>query len=495
MLIQRLGNDRVAEEPDAVAKIIAACARLPLALSIAAARAQQTGFPLAALAAELGEAGRRLSALDAGDPVSDVRAVFSWSYATLAEPAARLFRLLGLHSGPDLSTAAAAALAGMPAPAVRGLLTELVRASLLLEHVPGRYTQHDLLRAYATDLTHTHDTDQARHDALSRLLDHYTHTACAANRLLYPTLEPIVIPLGPPAEGSDPEPLADHQSAMAWFGAEHANLLAAVGRTAQAGRDTHTWQLAWGLDTFQYRQWHRHDHALVWRAAVAAAERLGNLTAQAYAHRRLSEAHRKLGLPAEADTAAGEALRLFTDAGDEFGQASVHLDLSMLAEQQGDPERALDHAQQALAMARSVGHQRQQARALNTVGWFHAQLGEPTSALAFCEEALAINLRVGDRESTAMTLDSIGYAHRDLGDHARAVDSYERAIAIHRELGFAVPTAEALIELGDTHQAAGRPDAARAEWTRALQIFVELDHPSAGQLREKLRTHHRGAPS
>ena len=75
------------------------------------------------------------------------------------------------------------------------------------------------------------------------------------------------------------------------------------------------------------------------------------------------------------------------------------------------------------------------------------------------------------------------------------MDSYERAIAIHRELGFAVPTAEALIELGDTHQAAGRPDAARAEWTRALQIFVELDHPSAGQLREKLRTHHRGAPS
>src|SRR4029453_15040397 len=122
LLAPRLGAERVAAEPDAVAQIIAACARLPLALAIAAARAQQTNFPLAALPAgladHLGQAGRRLDALDAGDPTTQVRAVFSWSYAALTPSAARLFRLLGLHPGPDISTPAAASLAGIAPDAV-----------------------------------------------------------------------------------------------------------------------------------------------------------------------------------------------------------------------------------------------------------------------------------------------------------------------------------------------------------------------------------------
>src|SRR3954471_21624402 len=109
-------------------------------------------FPLAALVADLNEVGNRLNVLDAGDPLSDVRAIFSWSYATLTPPAARLFRLLGLHPGADLSTIAAAALAGTPVAATRRLLAQLTRANLATEHLPGRYTQHDLLRTYAAEL-------------------------------------------------------------------------------------------------------------------------------------------------------------------------------------------------------------------------------------------------------------------------------------------------------------------------------------------------------
>ena len=157
LLARRIGAQRTAAEPEAVQAIIAACARLPLALSIAAARARQSGFALAALAAELGPAGRPLDVLDAGDPTSDLRAVFSWSVDAVTPPAARLFRLLGRHLdpdiGPDIGAAAAASLAGHPVPVTRRLLTELSRASLLVEHAPGRYTCHDLLRVYAVDLT------------------------------------------------------------------------------------------------------------------------------------------------------------------------------------------------------------------------------------------------------------------------------------------------------------------------------------------------------
>jgi hemerythrin-like domain-containing protein len=63
---------------------------------------------------------------------------------------------------------------------VRPPLAELTRANLLVEHTGGRYTLHDLLRAYATPLAHTVDPDEQRHAATARVLDHYLHTAHAA---------------------------------------------------------------------------------------------------------------------------------------------------------------------------------------------------------------------------------------------------------------------------------------------------------------------------
>jgi hypothetical protein len=159
LLEQRLGTVRVAAEPEAVEQIINACAALPLALSIAGALATRSDFALAELAGELADAAGRLEALDAGDRLTQVRAVFSWSYTTLGADAARLFRLLGLHPGPNVTVAAAASLAGRDRAQARRLLSELTRASLLTEHLPGRYALHDLLAAYAADLTRSTDPD------------------------------------------------------------------------------------------------------------------------------------------------------------------------------------------------------------------------------------------------------------------------------------------------------------------------------------------------
>ena len=157
LLARRLGEGPAAAHPGAVREIIAACAGLPLALTIAAARAQQTGFPLDALAAELGPAGRRLDALDGGDPASRLRAVFSWSYATLSPLAARLFRLLATDPDEEFSVAAAVGLSALPPREVRRLLGELTRAGLLAERVPGCFAYHELLRAYASELFDSHD--------------------------------------------------------------------------------------------------------------------------------------------------------------------------------------------------------------------------------------------------------------------------------------------------------------------------------------------------
>ncbi|MCY1138022.1 tetratricopeptide repeat protein [Actinoplanes sp. Pm04-4] len=488
LLNDRLGIERVDAEPGAVPEIVAACAGLPLALSIAAARAQQSGFPLAALVADLTEAGR-LNALDTGDPLSDVRTIFSWSYATLTPPAARLFRLLGRHPGADLSTVAAAALAGAPVAATRRLLAELTRASLVTEHRPGRFSQHDLLRAYAAELVSPEEAGEA----LSRLIAHYVHTACTANRLVYPNLDAIAVPLEPRPDGVEAAPIAGHDAAMAWLTTEHANLLAAAAHAAGAGLHTYAWQLAWGLDTFHYRQWHLHDQVATWQAAVTAARHLDRPGVLAYTHRRLGEAYRRLGRPAEGSAQAREALALFDGIGDQCGVADVHLDLSMHAEREGNLEEALQHAERALAATRSAGAATESvelrtARALNTVGWFHALLGDQDAALTFCREALAINTRWGDEENIAFTLDSLGYAHQHRHDYEQAVDHYERAIDAFRRLGYASMTADALERLGDTHHEAGKRDAARTAWTESLDIRTRLELESAESVRVKLRT-------
>ncbi|SCL31869.1 NB-ARC domain-containing protein [Micromonospora rhizosphaerae] len=163
MLARRLGPERVAAEPRSVDDIIARCAQLPLALAIVAARAAtHPEFPLGMLVADLGDSSGGLEPFSGGDPSTDVRAVFSWSYRTLSPSAARLFRLLAVHPGPDIATTAAASLIGAPPGQVRPLLAELARAHLVTEHPAGRFAFHDLLRAYATELVEAVDADTDR---------------------------------------------------------------------------------------------------------------------------------------------------------------------------------------------------------------------------------------------------------------------------------------------------------------------------------------------
>ena len=250
LLTARLGGTRAAAEPGAVGEIADRCAGLPLALTVAAARAAtRPHFPLAALAPELRGLAGRLDALDSGDPTISVRTVFSWSYRQLAADAARMFRLLGLHPGPDISVPAAASMTGYPLPQARRLLGELARACLITEHVPGRYVFHDLLLAYAASQASDIDTGPERGAATGRLLDHYLHTAAGAANALNMSGEAIV--LDAPGPGVAPEQLTSHRQARAWFAAEHRVLLAAVTLAAESGFDRHAWQLPWAMASYQ----------------------------------------------------------------------------------------------------------------------------------------------------------------------------------------------------------------------------------------------------
>ena len=485
LLTARIGAARAAAEPETVAEIAGLCACLPLALAVAAARAAaRPGFALAALAAELRDAGGRLDALEAGDPAASVRVVFSWSYSQLGGAAARMFRLLGLHPGPDIGVPAAASLAGTDEPAARRLLRELTRDGLIAEHFPGRYAFHDLLRAYAAAQAQARDIEPERREATGRVLDHYLHTAGHGSMVISPAREPVVLAPGRP--GTIYAQLADYQQAMAWFGQEHHVLLAAATLAAVSGFDAHAWQLPWAMAPYLQRRGHHQDWVAAQRTALAAATRLGDTTAQAISSRLLATACTYLGDYDQAADYSATSLELYRRLGNRLGEAKIHQSLGVLAERRGRYAEALGHAEQCLRLAQAIGDKAGEADALNAVGWFHDLLGDYQQAREFCRRALALNAEVGNRHTEGNSWDSLGYAEHHLGNLTEATACYRRALGIARELGYRRDEAETLAHLGDTHRAAGELPQARDAWQQALVILADLGHPEADRVRAKL---------
>jgi len=473
-------------DPEATAALAAQCARLPLALRVAAElAAARPAVPLADLVADLAVQQRRLDLLDAaGDPRTAVRAVFSWSYQQLSAEAARMFRLLGLHPGPDVSVPAAASLAALAEDAARALLRELARAHLIAEHLPGRYDCHDLLRSYAAELAQNTDSHADRAAATGRVLDHYLHTAASAGLLLDRSREPV--PLGPPAPGAAAEPPADYPHALAWFEAEHHVLLAAATFAAGSGFDAHAWQLPWAMTCFLQLRGHWQEWAAAQRTALAAATRLGDPAAQALSGRLLANACANLGDHDQARDYFTSSLALYQRLGNRLGQAKIQQGLSVIADSQGRYADALGHDEQALRLYQAIGDKVNEAGMLNDVGWGHALLGDYEQARAFCRQALTLSTETGHVWVEGNAWDSLGYAEHHLGNFAEAAACYQRALSLHRETADRFDEADTLSHLGDTWQAAGQLAQAREAWQEALAILEDLQHPHAGQVRAKL---------
>jgi tetratricopeptide (TPR) repeat protein len=394
-----------------------------------------------------------------------------------------LFRLVGLHPGPDVSKLAAASLAGIPPNRVGTVLTALVQANLLAEHVPGRYVLHDLLRLYATELAHACDREVRRRAAIHRLLDHYLQTAYTADRLLVRGLDPPSVP--PHRPGVTPEALTDQREALAWFDAEHPVLVAAVNYSATKGFAVQTGGLVWTLTNYLNRGGHWLDLADIGAVAVAAAKEVADLSAQARGESAIGRSAMQLGRFEEAHTRLQRALTLHRQAGDQVGQAVTHYQLASLWSRQSRPAQGLGHARQALTWFRAAGHRFGEARALNGLGWLYAQLGDYRHTLAYCQEALCLARELDDTLGLAGAWDSVGYAYHHLGRHARAASCFCRAIDLYRSIGARYHEAEVLVHLGDAQHITGDP-AARKSWQQALTILEGLDHADADSVRARL---------
>ncbi|MER6300091.1 tetratricopeptide repeat protein [Kitasatospora sp. NPDC001539] len=488
LLARRLGADVVEEQREAVDELVELCARLPLALNIAAARAaEEPGTPLGVWAGELRDSRVRLDLLSAGDSHADVRGVFSWSYRALAPQAARLFRLLGLHPGPHISAAAAASLAGLPQSETRRLLEDLHRAHLITAPERGRYTFHDLLRAYAAEQAAASESPEGQAGATLRMFDHYLHSAHRAGCLAYADdASWQTLDLAEPAAGVTPEEPADRRQALAWYREEQPVLERVVDAAHRTGADVHAWQLvgaqvAYLLKSGLWQQWQRASEI-----ALAAAERTGDLRHQAHAHRWLGQVHRSQDRQPEAQRELRLALRQFEALGDRPRQGRTQLDLAIAHGEVRANAEAVAESRRALELFQALGDPSGQALALNSIGWYLAQQGELREALPYCRRGLDLAREAGNLPGQSSIWDSIGFIHHQLGEYHAALPAYHESLRLRQAVGDYFLQADIHTHIGDTHLALGDVEAARSAWLLGLTILEDLQHRDADAVRARL---------
>jgi tetratricopeptide (TPR) repeat protein/DNA-binding XRE family transcriptional regulator len=483
-LLVTLIGDRAAADPEATGALATACARLPLALRVAAElAAARPGTPVAGLVAELAGERRRLDLLEAGgDPRTAVRAVFSWSCRRLDEDAARMFRLAGLHPSPGLDGYAAAALAGTGAAAATRLLGQLARAHLITATGPGRLGMHDLLRDYAAELAARHDGEDACRAALTRLFDHYLHTAATAMDTLQPAerhRRPRV-----PAPGTPVPPVRDPAGAAAWLAASLPTLVEVVAYAAGHGWPQHATRLAATLSRYLDTGGHVSEAITVHTSARRAAHQAGDLAGEADALTGLGIIDWTQGRYQRAADQFRRALALYQDAGDRAGEARALNNIGIADGSQGHHQEASRHFRRALALYRASGDRTGEARALTNLGVARRNEGQYTDATEHLRRALDLHRAAGSRSGEAETLTELGGVELCEGRHGEAAGHFGQALSLFRETGAEARAAYALNGLGGAFLAAGQPGQASAQHAAALTLASQ-----AADKREQARAH------
>jgi DNA-binding SARP family transcriptional activator/tetratricopeptide (TPR) repeat protein len=521
-LLRELIGERVDAEPEATLTLAGYCAGLPLALRVAAERAAASpDVSLAGITSELADQRERLDRLDAaGDRLTAVRAVFSWSIRHLDDEAARAFRLLGLHPGADFDAYATAALTDTTLRQARWLLDRLARAHLIQHAGAGGYGMHDLVRAYAADQAADRDSERERGAALTRLFDHYLATAAVAAGTLF-RADPDQ-PAPPQPAGPVP-PVTSPAAALAWLDAQRSTLVAVAAHAADHGWPGHAIGLA--ATIFRYLDvGHFADAAIVHSHARRAAAQAGDRTAEAAALTRLGAANAAQGRLRQAASHLEQALALCRANGDRIGEARALGDLGMtdycqgryqqsalchrkaldiylevgnhLGEarelhalgvvdlRQGRYELAAGHLRRSLALFRDAGTQSGEAYVLGDLGELELRRGRYTQAAGHLRRSLGLGREIGNRLCEAQALSCLGISELRQGSRRKAIGHLEQSLALHSQAGNWSGQAEALNGLGEAFLAAGQAGEASARHAAALALAIQC-----GDKREQARAH------
>jgi DNA-binding SARP family transcriptional activator len=512
LLARIVGEDRVAAEPEAAGQIVAACAYLPLALRVVAANlCDKPHTTLAEYAASLGRPSVGRPSLDAfevdGDPQASVRVALGQSYRALDAGHRRLFRLLGLVPGPDVTVTTAAALAELSADDAAQGLERLANTHLVDESVPGRFAMHDLVRFFARERAETEESAAGRDRAVSRLFGFYLSSLDRVAGKLYPqTVRLLPLPLA----GVVADEQEDAGAAMAWVEANLTNLVAAVRWAVGHDYPRAAAELADAVRGFFWVRRHMADWLEVAQAAEVAARQLADdrlLTAAGLslgmAHRTAADytaaaQHLELALAAsrrsgwvEAEASAlgsiaivhgelsdfGLAIRRLTEAleinrriGRKAGEAVTRGNLGSFRQRAGDLPAALADSLAALTLYREVGSPGGEAIVLANLGATSALMGNYPQGLRFATEALALQERIGDQSGASLALLVRAQIRVDMGQVAAAAQDAVRAVELSRASQDVPREADAITVYGLVLLAGGDPGRALQEAVRGAEL-------------------------
>jgi tetratricopeptide (TPR) repeat protein len=484
----RPDDDRIGADRPGAARLAGICGGLPLALQITAAQLKaDPSRPVGDLADELANEVRRLEELryddGAGTSAPSVAAAFELSYRRLDEAAARVFRLLPVNPGPDVSTAAVAALAGLPTGETRTVIGQLVRAHLAeaAAGAEGQWRMHDLLRLYAGQLSDAHADADGREQARNRLLRYYLDTTGAANAHLRP---------GTPV----PAVFSGRDDALAWLDAHRPSLVAAVTMAASTTRDQIAMQLP--LILAQYLAWRRRFDDLISTTMISrdAARRLHNQRIEAGAQSNLGNVLREVRRFEEAVTALQDAVAIFQEIRDRHGGGLALDNLGLALQGLRRFEEAITAHQDAAVIFQETRDRHAEGTALDNVGTALRGVGRVEEAVTAHQDAAAIMRETRDRHGEGNALANLGIALQEAGRVEEAVTAHQNAAAIFQETGDRHAEGGALTGLGIALQEAGRVEEAITAHQDAAAIMRETrDRHGEGMTLNNLGVALRGA--
>lgn len=438
MLVQRIGDIRVANDPRAAEALAEECGGQPAALALAG------GWLAARPKASVADVAKQLHDMPAGVGGPLAR-TFRLVYESLPQPAQRTLRLLPLAPAGLVDSHVASALAGCSVAAAQSLLEDFAALGLLRSAHDGLFLLPGCLAPLLQALLEAKERPAEVQLARARMLERTVRLLLSCRAMTHETGEEPIGPVGPP-EKLDAIPralrFADRRAAAAWLDTRLPALSAAASLAVADGE----------LDT------------LARRLVAALARALSEHRGTAGPPRALRAAPARPGRGRAARSAPGTGRR---------------------AAEPGRPgRRDGPHAGGAGALPGGAGRRK---------GGEGSVRGGPRDGIRRRRvpgaHGLAPGLRLvragpvprpraGERADEARLYGRLGNVHTYAGRYGEALRSWRAASAGYRKLADVPGQAKALSEMARIQEYAGRPE----ESLHTCREAVELAR-RAGDLR------------
>ncbi|GLZ01143.1 BTAD domain-containing putative transcriptional regulator [Actinoplanes sp. NBRC 103695] len=479
LLRRRIGEQRVAAEPDDAVALLNACGGLPLAVRIVASRlASRPQRTLQSMAERLADGRHRIDQLRTGSLA--VGAVFELGYRQLPRRQAQDFVLLAAVAGAEFGLPEAAAVLDLAPHDAELRMEGLVDAAMLAEQYPGRFRIHALLHSFALGREGDPDAERA---ALVRLLSLLLATARRAFVLAVPGDSARDV-FGPDLPGVPGMHLADLRSAREWAALSGDIVVTACAKAGDLG-SSDVVRLAVDLliAVGPFADDLRRDRlASIAPALAEAALRMREPAPGTPGHQRIlgrayfvcSTIAMRRGRPDEVERYARRAVAASSTGDDPVILRQALNDLGLVAQLRHDYPLAVSCFGRAAALARDLGQRSGQVASEVNAALARLRGGDPDAALAGCVAALASAREIGDDAGVSYALYVLGLTGHARERYEAAVEHFTACAEVCLTAGIRQREAQARYRLADSLLALGRTGEALAQAGQAVRRCAEL---------------------